>query len=559
MCKKGENEMARSRGVLTIVQYEKHPITGEILITEDVIIGGLKGLKGVKKSCYIYHSEDTFKESDVKHTKERLKKYYIDHQNEFLNEDGTVSISMDNYVKEKMETDYAFVKVGEKKPPHYHIVILPKNDLDMDVIASIFGVPNHMVESNKNRKDGSTWYECVKYLTHKTTNAIKENKFPYPNNEVVCFGFDYEEELKEYERMMEKYGKALTQEEEYFLQVLHGEKSPLDIQKEDDVFYMKNYEKLRKLQCEYLRNLPIPPFRLNIYVEGDGGFGKGQFTKYLAKNISSDGEYFKVGGKNVTFEGYKGEEVIVWNDFRGEELLKVFGGEEGKVLDYLDPFPDEECDQKQHIKFDYVNLVNRVNIFNSVQPFEEFLSDLVKGNREEGIISQSYRRLPVIIRIHQEDYDILMNTGFLNNTREFLQYEQYNHVRANFAKIANVCKNNKELKEKIMGKALLPVIDQIGVLEEKVSSQELEDVEIEKMFEDVGTFDIDKIKKDNLSKEEREHILEVEKEKELEEIRKRKEEIFEEQFKQKLATLSMEEIEKMRKEGKQSLDEMFSV
>ena len=63
MCKKGENEMARSRGVLTIVQYEKHPITGEILITEDVIIGGLKGLKGVKKSCYIYHSEDTFKES----------------------------------------------------------------------------------------------------------------------------------------------------------------------------------------------------------------------------------------------------------------------------------------------------------------------------------------------------------------------------------------------------------------------------------------------------------------------------------------------------------------
>ena len=359
--------------------------------------------------------------------------------------------------------------------------------------------------------------------------------------------------------MMEKYGKALTQEEEYFLQVLHGEKSPLDIQKEDDVFYMKNYEKLRKLQCEYLRNLPIPPFRLNIYVEGDGGFGKGQFTKYLAKNISSDGEYFKVGGKNVTFEGYKGEEVIVWNDFRGEELLKVFGGEEGKVLDYLDPFPDEECDQKQHIKFDYVNLVNRVNIFNSVQPFEEFLSDLVKGNREEGIISQSYRRLPVIIRIHQEDYDILMNTGFLNNTREFLQYEQYNHVRANFSKIASVCKNNRELKEKIMNKALLPVIDQIGVIEEKVSSQEMEDDEIEKMFEDVGTFDIGKIEKDNLSKEEREHILEVEKEKELEEIRKRKEEIFEEHFKQKLATLSMEEIEKIRKEGKQSLDEMFSV
>jgi hypothetical protein len=35
--------------------------------------------------------------------------------------------------------------------------------------------------------------------------------------------------------------------------------------------------------------------------------------------------------------------------------MKVFNNEEGKVLDYLDPFPDEDADQKQHIKFDYIN------------------------------------------------------------------------------------------------------------------------------------------------------------------------------------------------------------
>lgn len=499
--------MARSRGIITIIQDVKHPITGEELINEDIIIGGLSGLKGAKKSAYVLHDKDIYKESDLRKRRELLEKEYLLKQNEFKSEDGMVTISMDDYVEREMSITYSYIKVGEPKPPHYHIVILPKNDLDIETVANIFGVPTHFVNINKNRKDGSTWYECVKYLTHTTTNAKKEKKYIYQETDIICFGFSYEEEMQEYERQMDEYGKVLNQEDEIFLQVLRGEKSPLDIKDEDELFYIKYMDKLKKIHCDFLKSIPLPPFRLNIYIEGNGGEGKGQFTKYLARNLSSNNKFFKVGGNNVTFEGYKGEEVIVWDDFRGHELMKVFE-DEGKVLDYLDPFPDEDTDQKQHIKHDYTKLVNRVNIFNSVQPFEEFLLDLVKGNREKGVLSQSYRRLPIIIRIHQEDYDILMNSGFLHNTREWMQYEAYNHIRGNFGRIASACKKNKELRDKIMGQAMLPVLDQIEALEGKIVNQEMSDDDIEKMFSDVGTFDFKAIEEDERKKE-------LEKEKEL--------------------------------------------
>lgn len=545
--------MARSRGVLTIVQYEKHPITGEDLINEDVIIGGINGLKGIKKACWIYHSEDTFKESDVKKTRERLGKYYIDHQEDFLNEDGSVSLSMEAYINEKMETDYSFVKVGEKKPPHYHIVLLPKNDLDLETIAHIFGVPYHFVEANKRRKDGTTWYECIKYLTHRTTNAIKEKKFPYSSDKVVCYGFSYEEELEEYDRLIEKYGKALTEEEEIYLQVSNGEKSPLDVREEKRLFYLKNIDKLRKIHCDFLDTLPMPPFRLNIYVEGRGGEGKGQFIRYIAKSLSPTGTYFKVGGKNVTFEGYKGENVIVWEDFRGEEFANVFDHEEGKIMDYLDTFPDEDSKQREHIKFGSVNLVNSVNIINSVEPYENFLRSLVC---ETSDFSQSYRRFPMIIRIHEEDYDILMNSGFLKGTREFLQYEAYNHIRGGFAKIAFDCKKNIELRDNIFKIATEPVFDQIEVIKGKTSEQEMSDEEILEKYKGVGTFDFEKIEEEEnhsktLQAQEKEQVKQRE--------NKKREQIEQACIERYLQEHSIEEIKNHQKEVEKSIDEMFSV
>lgn len=263
----------------------------------------------------------------------------------------------------------------------------------------------------------------------------------------------------------------------------------------------------------------------------------------------------------MTFEGYKGEDVIVWDDFRGSELMKVFDNEEGKVMDFLDPFPKEDTDQKQHIKFDYVNLVNRVNIFNSVQPYEEFLLDLVNGNRQVGVLSQSYRRLPVIIRIHQEDYDILMNSGFLKDTNEWLQYEQYNHIRGRFNQIASACKRNLALRDEMMGMAMEPVYDQIEALTGKLEKQEYSDEEIREMFKDVGTFNLEAIEKENRSDAEKE-ALQAEKERreqaEKEAQEQAEKEREEERFRAWLCKLSPEEVEQVKREHEKEMAELFN-
>ena len=570
--------MARSRGVLTIVQYEKHPITGEDLINEDVIIGGLNGLKGVKKSCWIYHDSDTYKQSDIDKTKERLRKEYIEKQNDFKNEEGMITISADDYVEREMENTYSYIVIGELKPPHYHIVILPKNDLDIQTIADIFGVPDNFVEINKNRKNGTTWYECVKYLTHKTTNAVREKKYIYPSEQVICNGFSYDEEMAEYDRLMETYGKALTYEEEIFLQVLHGEKTPLDVKEEDELFYVKYTKKLTEIHNEYLKSIEQPYFRLNIYIEGNGGEGKSLFAKALARALSTDKSYFKTGGDNVTFEGYKGEEVILWDDARASEVLKALKGE-GNTMRVLNPYPDADESETQHIKFGSINLVNRVNIFNAVESYTDFIKGLVGGSFKEGVLVQGYRRFPVILRIHPEDFDILINMGFLNDTREFKQYVEYNHIRGNFAYIANVCKGNIPLRNEIISRTMEPVLDQINALEEKVSKQKMDEDEIREITKDFGLFDTAAIERDYRS-----HLLEEEKliEKEnLDKVEQAKKEEYKlwlqqqnEKFKQTqrdkenqqigkeaLLSLPLEELLKLKDEfdSEKRLEDLFSI
>lgn len=514
--------MARSRGIISIVQYVKHPLTGEELISEDIIIGGLSGLKGAKKSAFVLHDRDRYKESDIKHQKERLQKEYISKQNEFKNEEGMITISMDDYVDREMSTTYSYIKIGELKPPHYHIVILPKNDLDLETVANIFGVPTHFVEVNPNRKNGTTWYECVKYLTHTTTNAKKEKKYIYSSSDIICFGFSYEEEMQEYERQIESFGKALSEEEELFLQVLNEGKTPQECKNENELLYIRYREKIHKLYGDYLMSLPQPDFRINIYIEGVGGEGKGLFTRALARTLSSNGRYFKVGGKNVTFEDYKGEDVVVWDDVRGHELVKMIG-DVGRTLDLLDTFPSKNDTLKQHVKFGCVNLVNRVNIFNCVDPYELFLYEVSGEATTQGDLQQSYRRMPIIIRLHMNDFDILLNKGFLHDTKEFLQYEAYTHCRGSMSKIASACKSNQALRDEIMGKTIEPVVEQYQAIEDKLSLVDVDENSIREMFKDYGTFDLKAIEEDERKKD-------LEKEKEL--ARQRYEEEIESKMKE---------------------------
>lgn len=150
--------------------------------------------------------------------------------------------------------------------------------------------------------------------------------------------------------------------------------------------------------------------------------------------LTEDDEiFFEVGSQGALFEGYDGQPVLIWNDRRGSQLLKELGGV-GNVYNVFDTTPTS---QKQNVKYSSVKLINEVNLINSVQSFSDFI-DGISGAELGATVedqNQARRRFPFIIPMRFEDFDILINKGFMNNTKEFDQYIRYGNIRANMQRL----------------------------------------------------------------------------------------------------------------------------
>lgn len=79
--------------VFNIMQYCKHPITGEVLITEEQI-KSLFDRRTIKLLAYILHDEEDFDEEDEENDLNRCKKEY-----EKLSEEEKKETSLEEYVK----------------------------------------------------------------------------------------------------------------------------------------------------------------------------------------------------------------------------------------------------------------------------------------------------------------------------------------------------------------------------------------------------------------------------------------------------------------------------
>ena len=176
--------MAKKRGIYTIVQYYNHPVTGEVRFNDDMLAVASKH-KCIKKCYHIIHDEDVYHQSDIDNQKRRLKQEYINKQNEFVQEDGTVSISCDAYVEQEMATTYSYIRIGEKKGEHIHIVIFTgQSAIDTADLAAWFGVPEYMVDIIPKGRGNRVYYDCLRYLTHETPQAIKDGKHIYSHEDV---------------------------------------------------------------------------------------------------------------------------------------------------------------------------------------------------------------------------------------------------------------------------------------------------------------------------------------------------------------------------------------
>lgn len=439
--------------VFNIMQYEKHPITGEPLIDEDIIKVALAH-KTIKDWAYVCHDRDVYS------------------------------------LKDEADDTSGRIKAGDTKPRHWHIVCRCASNVEVSTIAGWFKIPENFVDVPKG---AGAFLDCVEYLTHEDDKQEKLGKRRYEDKEVTA-SFDFRAKLTERANKRLKYGRDLDPKEQMRYDVLYNGMTLRQCQAEDQFLYMEDLERLKKLRMEYIGNQRPPVTRINYYVTGRGGLGKGLICRAIARSLfpqytEDEDIFFEVGAKGAAFEGYDGQPVIIWNDRRAIDLLQELNGR-GNVFNVFDTHPTK---QKQNIKYGSVNLCNAVNIVNSVQSYGEFLDGLAgeykdkDGNLQEvEDKGQSYRRFPFMIVLHEEDFDMFLNKGFLDNTANFQEYMEYKHIRGNMQKIAVACGANEEMAKRLQTQAVKPITDKHNEVLEKISHEAPSEAELLEMFKDVG-------------------------------------------------------------------------
>lgn len=473
--------MASKRGtaryrVFRFAQFEVNPDTGASLNFSEVsIIQGLAH-KVIKRWAYIKHDKDVYTKEEEEESRtglQRIPKH----------------------------------RAGDPKGEHWHVVIeLPGNAMEPAKIAKWFGVPENMVNGVKGR---GGFLDYVEYLVHETEKAREEGKYHY-SDDAVKANFPWREELTKQTTLKTKYGRMLDTKERFRYEVLMMGKTLLNCKLEDPLNYAADMATLKRLRLEYLVTQKPPKLRMNFYVCGDGrdgkddkklargGVGKGMMTRTLALSLYPEIEhedeiYFRVGGKGVAFDGYDGQPVIIWNDRRSYDLVEELGGR-GAVFDVFDTHPDTVA-ARRNIKYGSVVLTHAVNIVDGIEGYEIFLGGLVGDYTDRGGIrhtvedkTQSYRRFPFIIPVHEKDFDMLINKGFMADRQDLCdQYEAYKTVRGNMQMIAAICGANERMARAIQSKMVAPITAKCREICAAKERQQMDDDALLIKFADVGT------------------------------------------------------------------------
>lgn len=471
-----------STRVFTVCQFGINPRTGETIADLQAIINNLKSHKSITDWAYCIHDKDV-------HTQDSIQEMYKNLIQEANNNGITDENEVDDYLRIN-----AWANLGDLIAEHIHIVGRCKSNRSICQIANWLGVPEFLVKKVKGK---GAFLDCIEYLTHEDEKQQALGKYHYPDDEIHA-NFDWRKALTN----KVNYGSDVSIKTILRYEIMYNGMTLAEARKEYPVEYMNDLAYLKKCRLEYIHYQTPPTLRLNLYVDGAGGIGKNTCCKALAKCLYPDFEdancYFEIGGDNVTFDGYDGQPVIIWNDVRAGTLISRFGRSE--VFDIFDSHPTSSL---HNIKYGSINLVNEVNIINGIQPYNDFLDGLAGEYESHGEIhkaedkSQSYRRFPIILCLRENDFDILLNKGVATGTREFMQYEAYKYMMGSFQQIAT--RLSSKAREVVSMNMLSPVMACINKVYDMEGDKISEVDQIPDEFKDYGKQDEKAILLDELS------------------------------------------------------------
>lgn len=460
-------EKCSARARVMKFSIKTHNAQGEEVVNKELIVAISNKYKSIKRYAICEHDEDNYTSEDI-------------------------------LLYNKVHPE-APREIGDHKDDHIHWVGEFSTNQSVEMVAKWFGIPANLVKVARGK---GAFLDCVEYLTHEDEKQQALGKHLYTDDKVIA-NFPWREELNKRHEKKLRYGREnvdLKQMLRY--EVRYNGMTMKQVADQYPFEYMDDMEKLKQLRKDYCINRPMPISKINMYIGGvDGGVGKGLMGKAIARNIidpsgiMEDEEiWFKVTSDN-RFNGYEGQPILIWEDFRPMDLLDFFGGNRGEMFKMLEPYPTQ-ADGRVDIKYGSTRLINAINIFDCIMEPNAWLDGLAgEYEKKDGTFvksedrqkAQVYRRFPITFWIVEDNYTIRVNKGILEGTREYLQYEQSERLRGNLQKLINAVGNTETYRE-VSSKMITPAIEQFEKVKGKIEGKKSEytEEEIEQMFGNWG-------------------------------------------------------------------------
>lgn len=429
--------------VFMVTQNERYLDTDRVLMSEDRIARAV-GKKGMTDWAWIKHDQDQYTAEEA----EKLP--------------GTVA--------------------GHPKAEHFHIAVRRKSFATLGQIARAFEVPPNAVEI----KPQGAFMDLIEYLTHEHPNQIAAGKYHYDDGKVHA-SFDWRPALDEHKlARAAKAGQraSLKKRDAVREAVMLGEMTLKQVREDERAIYIQDLDKLQKLRQDFMLHQPAPRHRTNYYIGSPAGAvrkgrtGKTQLAKLFARmlypDLDADECYHVATDARVPLQNYKGQPVIIWDDYSVPGLLAALGSREG----VWQVFDDHPSASDVNIKYGSVRLVHAVNIIAKTTPYAEYLDGLAgeytdaSGNVHEAEDrNQSWGRFPVVFEVTPDSIEMSVNRGFVNDTDDFLAFQKVARMRASMKAVSRgldaiESDDEREAATFQVGEVLLrPIIDQHHALQ----------------------------------------------------------------------------------------------
>lgn len=319
------------------------------------------------------------------------------------------------------------------KKPHYHVLLKLTQDgsnnnknITVSVAAKKLQVQKNMIEI----------LECpyfgyhVKYLIHKQPKFQERGQYNPEEIQVVRnkTGKSIEDYLTD--------NKEIKKNLNYYIEEIVNNRMTLeDVFEEDQTLYCKKLQILERAEAKRVESI-IPETRVCYYITGTSGQGKTTLTKLLSKGLFlKDVEKHRIidnknlhklmyftGSKNVAFDKYNHQKVMVFDDVRNATIKDIGGVEETFKL--FNNQPNSEAFNK---KFGNVVINSEVIFLTNVQDIHTFVSNVMK-NEPLQIRNQLYRRLPVIIEVKRNQIVFKVSNYILSQLDKNYKAGREHHI-----------------------------------------------------------------------------------------------------------------------------------